>query len=73
MHPLRDSLFISETSIICPLLLEVVNLDVTDLLDYYYAGNGIAFNAEDRKFSIDLKEGEKFLVVDASGLGNEHI
>ena len=48
---------------------EVVDVDVTGLLDYYYAGNGIAFNEDDRKFSVDLKEGERFLVVDAAGLG----
>ena len=48
---------------------ETVNLDVTDLLDYYYAGDGIALDDATRKFSIDLKEGEKFLVVDAAGLG----
>ena len=48
---------------------EVVDVDVTGLLDYYYAGNGIAFNDADRKFSVDLKEGERFLVVDAAGLG----
>lgn len=47
---------------------ETVDVDVTELIDYYYAGNGIALG-DDRKFSIDLKEGEKFLVVDASGLG----
>lgn len=48
---------------------ETVNVDVTSLLDYYYAGNGIAFDEETRKFSVDLKEGETFLVVDATGLG----
>ena len=48
---------------------ETVNVDVTSLLDYYYAGDGIAFNEETRKFSVDLKEGETFLVVDAAGLG----
>ena len=48
---------------------ETVNLDVTDLLDYYYAGDGIALDDATRKFSIDLKEGETFLVVDAAGLG----
>lgn len=48
---------------------EVVDVDVTGLLDYYYAGDGIAFNEDNRKFSVDLKEGERFLVVDASGLG----
>ena len=48
---------------------EVVDVDVTGLLDYYYAGDGIAFNDADRKFSVDLKEGERFLVVDAAGLG----
>lgn len=48
---------------------EIVDVDVTELIDYYYAGNGIAFDETERKFSIDLKEGERFLVVDASGLG----
>ena len=48
---------------------EVVDVDVTGLLDYYYAGDGIAFNEVERKFSVDLKEGERFLVVDAAGLG----
>lgn len=48
---------------------EVVDVDVTGLLDYYYAGDGIAFNETERKFSVDLKEGERFLVVDAAGLG----
>ena len=48
---------------------ETVDVDVTELIDYYYAGNGIAFDESERKFSIDLKEGERFLVVDASGLG----
>ena len=48
---------------------ETVNVDVTSLLDYYYAGDGITFNEETRKFSVDLKEGETFLVVDAAGLG----
>lgn len=48
---------------------EIVDIDVSELIDYYYAGNGIAFDETERKFSIDLKEGEKFLVVDASGLG----
>lgn len=48
---------------------QIVDVDVTELIDYYYAGNGIAFNESERKFSIDLKEGERFLVVDASGLG----
>lgn len=48
---------------------EVVDVDVTELLDYYYAGNGIAFDETERKFSVDLKDGEKYLVVDATGLG----
>ena len=48
---------------------ETVDVDVSELIDYYYAGNGIAFDETQRKFSIDLKEGERFLVVDASGLG----
>jgi hypothetical protein len=48
---------------------ETVNLDVTGLLDYYYAGNGISFDDSERKFSIDLKDDEKYLVVDADGLG----
>ena len=47
---------------------EVLNVPVGDLMDYYYEGDGIKLG-EDRKFSVDLKEGEKFLVVDASGLG----
>lgn len=48
---------------------QTVDVDVTELIDYYYAGNGIAFDESERKFSIDLKTGERFLVVDASGLG----
>lgn len=47
---------------------EEVSVPVGDLMDYYYAGNGIALNDE-RKFSIDLKEGETLLTVDAGGLG----
>ena len=47
---------------------EEVSVPVGDLMDYYYAGNGIALNDE-RKFSIDLKEGETLLTVDAAGLG----
>lgn len=47
---------------------EEVSVPVGDLMDYYYAGNGITLNDE-RKFSIDLKEGETLLTVDAAGLG----
>lgn len=48
---------------------EVVNVPVSSLIDYYYAGNGLKLDDSERKFSIDLKEGEEILTVDAAGLG----
>jgi hypothetical protein len=48
---------------------DVVKLDVTEFLDYYYAGNGLALNAETNEFSIKLAEGEEYLVVDENGIG----
>lgn len=47
---------------------ETVDLDVTELIDYYYAGDGITFDDKTRKFSIDLID-NSLLKVDASGLG----
>ena len=45
-------------------------LDMSQFLSKTYeSGDGIAFDETERKFSIDLKNSERFLVVDASGLG----
>lgn len=45
-----------------------LDVPVSELMDYYYAGNGLSFDAASREFSVKVNDNEKYLKVDGSGL-----